>query len=428
VSTLQVRLDLHVHGSRPDLSLRPVGTRLVSVHGRDRVLSTVESVVMDVTSTLDEGRLNKLFELALRSFQFYVVASSTSEFVAEHILAAVVWRIETSSDLLVRTLRAINQAPTGWAGGETLNAAIVVLRVMSSVPDESQLNRIDLIMLCSEMAAPNAEYGIGLLSASLAFFNAIKAHNYPNEISYAYERYLGILKELLASQGVFRWMSENRERWKFMERDLLDKPQHPPQTVRSEFGGRRDREIPGVPVGHHVPSDSDGMPGIHDSEDDEDSRFEEMETFEHGPRKIVVEGAGNAVVNGLYTRDGFFERASKFSRRGEYAGEPSNFFLFQCNVSNNTKHWYLSIVPEGQTAGTSNDKDFYSAPVTETCIEFPPRSGWTTTAEGLDPAPTLTYLETAPMDDADIHRVPGPGGWDRGDKAPRSQPRHYGVL
>jgi ubiquitin carboxyl-terminal hydrolase 9/24 len=302
----------------------------------------------------------------------------------------------------------------------------MVLRVLSSVPDESQLDRINLIMQCPDSAAPNADYGIGLLVASRTFFAARQAHNYPNEISYAYERYLGILKELLGLQSVFRWMSENRPLWSFMERDLLDKQHHPPPNFRSDFGGRRDREIPGVPVGHHAPSDSDGMPGMHDSEDDEDSRFEEMESYDHGPRKIVVDGAGSVVVNGIYVRDGSFERASKFSRRGEHAGKVSDFFLFQCNVSNNTKHWFLSIVPEGCIAGTSNDKDFYSAAVNETCIEFPPTNGWKKSAEGLDPPPTLTYHDIAPMEDLGTNRVPGPGGWDKGDQAPRQQMHPYG--
>ena len=423
--TLQVRLDLHAHGFRPDLSLRPDETRLILVQGRDRALTTVESVALDVTSSLEGAvpSLGKLADLGLNTFQFAVVVSSTSEMVAEHLLTAVVCRRDTGS-LLIRTLRAINHAPTGWVGNETLSSAIMLLRVMSSVPDDSQMDRINLMMQCTEVAAPNADYGIGLLVASRTFFAAHQAHNYPNEISYAYERYLAILKELLALQSVFRWMDENRALWAFMERDLLEKPHHPQQNFRSDISGRGTRNVPGVPVRHHEPYDPGMMPSMHDSEDDEDSRFEEIETYDHGPRKIIVEGAGASFVNGVYARDGFFERASKFSRRGEFCGKVAVFFLFQCNVSNNTKHWYLSIVPEGQTAGTSNDKDFYSAPVNETCTEFPPQSGWTTAAEGLDPPPTLTYDEIAPTDDLHTHRIPGPSGWDRG--APRPQMHSYG--
>lgn len=112
---------------------------------------------------------------------------------------------------------------------------------------------------------------------------------------------------------------------------------------------------------------------------------------DQGPRNIVVRGAGRSAVNGVYLRDGVFEGAGKFSREGEYGGKPCNFSIFQCKVSNNTKHWYLSIVPTGCTPGTRDDTDFYSAPVTETCRKFPPLSGWTKSNEGLDPPPKVLF-------------------------------------
>lgn len=400
------------------------------MQGRDRGAFTIESVVMDVTSSFGERvpSLGKLADLGLCSFHFFMHAFSSSEIVAEHILAAAVWRRDTAH-LIVSTLRAINQAPAGWAGNEALNAAIMILRVVASVSDERRAERISLIMQCTDPPAPNAEFGMGLVIASRAYYAAAQqAHTYPNEIAFTYERYVGILKELLPYQHIYHWMSENRNLWAFMERDLLDPNHHPSQNARSDFGGQRDGEIPGIPINHHSQSDSDALPGMQDSEDDEDSRFEEMENYEHGPRKIKVEGAGNPAVNGVYLRDGFFERASKFSRRGEYHGKACDFYLFKCNVSNNTKHWYLSIVPNGQTAGTSSDTDFYSAPVNETCAEFPPLSGWTTSNEGVEPAPTLIYYEIAPGDDAEMSRSRRPLGWDSGDQPPSQMGSTYGNV
>ena len=126
-------------------------------------------------------------------------------------------------------------------------------------------------------------------------------------------------------------------------------------------------------------------------------RFEDMKTPNYGDRgsnRVVVQGAGNPAVNGVYAKDGYFERAYKFSRLGEFGGKTVLFSLFQCNVANNTKHWYISIVPvKGQT-GTSADLDFYSAPVTMYCTELPPLSGWTTSNEGLEPPPTLIFKES----------------------------------
>jgi hypothetical protein len=40
--------------------------------------------------------------------------------------------------LVVNTLKAIYTAPSGWAGNETLNAALMVLTVLASIPDDRQ--------------------------------------------------------------------------------------------------------------------------------------------------------------------------------------------------------------------------------------------------------------------------------------------------
>jgi len=187
-------------------------------------------------------------------------------------------------------------------------------------------------------------------------------------------------------------MSENRSKWSWMERDLLDS--HPPvpqqNQMRGNYSTTRDVESSTVPLDHHQHSDSD-MAGMNDSEedDDDDSRFEEMETFQDLPAQLFVEGAGQAAVNGVYSRDGYFESACKYSMPSKYKDDNCTFSLFQCNVSNNTKHWYISIVPRGSQPGTSTDIDFYSAPVTETCTDFPPTSGWTKSNEGLEPAPKI---------------------------------------
>lgn len=387
---------------------------MVSVQGRNRPLTSVESVAKDVASFSARSipSLGQLADLGMYCFQLYTTAYSASEALSEYILSATTFMKNTDS-LLVNTLKSIYTAPTGWVGNEILNAASMVLRVMASVPDNRQKDRIHLMMQCSEGPAAHDDYGIGLLVAARVFHDA--RHNH-SDLSYAYDRYVGILKELLALQEVFVWMEQNRALWSWMERDLLDSHQHSSSIgqTRMDYNAKRESEIPGVPIDHHTHSDSEGMPEINDSEeeDDEDSRFEEMDTYGHGPGRIVVEGAGNPAVNGIYVRDGFFERASKFSRKGEYGGKLCDFSLFQCNVSNNTKHWYISIIPAGSVPGTSADTDFYSAPVTETCTEFPPLSGWTKSNEGHDPPPTLLFQDTPVADDPDAERLHDPQGWD----------------
>ena len=409
ITILQVRLDLHTFGFRPNLSRRSVESRMFSVQGRDQLRMSGESVARDVASTLKDSvpNLGQLVRLGLFTFQLYATAYGASEALAEHILAGALYGRD-SSTLIVSTLKAIYSAPSGWVGNETLNAALMVMRVLASIPDDKQNERITFIMQCNERPAPHIDNGVGLLVAARAFYGARSAHTYPNEIHYAFERYVSILKELLSVPTIFRWMTENRQQWTWIERDLFDNHHqaapHPGQ-VRGDYSGHREGDVPGVPLDHHHHSDSEGgMPCMNDSEedDDDDSRFEDMETANYddrGPNRFVVQGAGNPAVNGVYAKDGYFERACKYSRPGEFDGKTVLFSLFQCNVSNNTKHWYISIVPVKGQPGTSADLDFYSAPVTEHSTELPPLTGWTKSNEGLDPPPTLVFKESPVIGD-----------------------------
>lgn len=392
-------MDLHTFGFRPDLSRRSLDSRLFSIQGREQKRTSAESVAIDVSAHLKDKipNVGDLADLGLFSFQLYGIAYSASEPLAEHILAGAAYRRESSS-LIVNTLKAIYTAPSGWAGNETLNAALMVLRVLASIPDDRQRDRISLMMQCTERPAPHIDNGVGLMVAARTFYGTrTSGQHYTNEIHYAFDRYVGILKELLGLHSIFLWMNENRDQWIWMERELLDN-QHQGASqgnqVRGDYSARRDGDVSAVPLDHHHHSDSD-MPGINDSEEeeDDDSRFEEMETYQEGPTRILVDGAGHAAVNGMYARDGYFERACKYSRPGEYKGEACLFSLFQCNVSNNTKHWYISIVPVNGQPGTSADVDFYSAPVSGAYTELPPLGGWTKSNEGKDPSPTLVFKD-----------------------------------
>ena len=90
--------------------------------------------------------------------------------------------------------------------------------------------------------------------------------------------------------------------------------------------------------------------------------------------------------------DGFFESALRYSREGIWNNSQYKFYIFLCNVSNSSKHWYISIVPKGSNPGTNSDIDFYTAKITESSIKVPPQRGWTKAVEGKDPPPEITYI------------------------------------
>ena len=390
---------------------------MYTVQGREQQRPTADSVAADIISYLSNRvpDLGMLSNLGLFSFHLYATALSASEPLAEHILVGAAFGRDANS-LIVSTLKAIYTAPTGWAGNETLSAAMSVLRILASIQDEKQQDRISLMMECDERPAIHIDNGVGLMVAARAFYHTRSTQHYGSEVHYAFDRYVGVLKELLGLQAIFLWMTENRAQWTWMERDLLDHHNSHTNQMRGDYSGRREGDGSAIQLDHHQHSDSD-MPGINDSEeeDDDDSRYEEMEPYAAGPSRVVVEGAGNPAVNGVYSRDGYFERACKYSRTGDYKGQNMLFSLFQCNVSNNTKHWYISIVPANGQPGTNTDVDFYSAPVTEACTELPPLTGWTKSNEGEDPPPKLTFRDKGDKLDSRSGREPvwnGAGGED----------------
>jgi hypothetical protein len=81
--------------------------------------------------------------------------------------------------------------------------------------------------------------------------------------------------------------------------------------------------------------------------------------------KVIVQGAGLDVINGVYVRDGIVDGAGRYVKKAIWNGVEDTFSLFRCNVSNNTQHWFISIVPVGAQPGTNADTDFYSAPVSD---------------------------------------------------------------
>merc|ERR1712130_587051 len=177
------------------------------------------------------------------------------------------------------------------------------------------------MMQCGEKPEHHIEHGVGLLVAARAFQGARPSQHYSSDINFAFERYVGILKELYTLHSVYVWMLEHRSMWYWMERDLDSHHSVAPQNhIRNDFSGRRDVDGSAAPLEQPNPSDSD-MHGIHDDEsDDDDSHFDQV-VEPYLPAQVFVDGAGYLGVNGIYARNGSFERAPRYTRDGEHKGE-----------------------------------------------------------------------------------------------------------
>ena len=348
---------------------------------------------MDVFSMFRDTTpsLGQLGDMGMTNLYMYEVICNANEELGEYFLASACLRNpDVSSSIIGLALRIVAQFANSWNGNEYLHVVVIMLKVVASIPGDQQKGRIHQIMLFIPQDQADNTIPRGLIAAARNAYNSRSQHSYQQDAMYAYDRYVQIVKDLYYVHSISEWMNENRDKWTFMERDLFEQRHH--GQSRGGYSASREPDEGGLPLDHHHHSDSDGVHGIHDSEeDDEESRMEEMELYNEGPAAVHIEGAGNKLVNGVYARDGYHERTFKFSKTGEYNGQRALFSIFKCHVSNNTKHWYISVVPHGSQPGTSSDIDFYSAPVSNNSHDLPPLTGWVKANEGTDPAPTLLF-------------------------------------
>ena len=254
-------------------------------------------------------------------------------------------------------------------------------------------------MQSMEKAHPHIDAGVGLLSAAKEL-SSQHAQSYSTEYHHGYfDRYVDVLKDLQQQKEVYKWMSERRALWGWMEQwlrsDLVSATQH---QSRSEYLGGRDGGPLHPSVRRPNLSDSDMNAEMNDSdEEDDDSRY--GLPYEHdnymNEGRVIVSGAGIAAVNGMYTRNGSFDNVAKYYKTGVWKDREEVFSLFRCRLSDQTRRWYISIVPSNIQPGTNKDIDFYSAPALNDHCEYPPEKTWTTSkSEGMDPPPVLTWKKT----------------------------------
>lgn len=346
---LKLRSDLHALGFRPDLTRRSYNSRYVKANGRDTDRRPAESVAIDVTETLGEDSIDSLGELGrmalTQTSHLFAATYPVNEQLSQYLVATVTHR-QNVDELILFTLQHLHRVPNDWNGTEAVNAAVNTLAVICSTPGEQQEARIAKVMASSVKAARNADYGLGILNVLRACYRARQSGE-----DWNFSRYVDIVRQLRRTYPVFMWMGEHRDQWSFAEPEIVDQ--------------------------RRVVYPDDML-----SDDEEDSQ---------APTHVLVRGAGCDEVNGCFHQDGYFEMAAKFAMEGTWRNVRQRFLIFQCNVSNNTKHWYISIVPYDGSPGTASDIDFYTAPATGEHVRLPPETGWIKSQQGLDPPPTLEF-------------------------------------
>merc|ERR1739844_291472 len=98
-------------------------------------------------------------------------------------------------------------------------------------------------------------------------------------------------------------------------------------------------------------------------------------------------------INGIYRSRRRFDDVPRFTKTGLWEGRKQEFTLFRCVLSDQSRRWYISIIPQDQKPGTNKDIDFYLCPATGNANEVPHGCLWQLAREGssLDPPPTVEW-------------------------------------
>jgi hypothetical protein len=116
---------------------------------------------------------------------------------------------------------------------------------------------------------------------------------------------------------------------------------------------------------------------------------------EDDPFEILVQSAGNPIVNGLYRRQGMWQGAFKYSKEGRHThnGVEHELCIVLCRLSNNNASWFISAVQLGHDTGSTIYIDYYrSHHVALDNFRIPPREGWNTAEHGMYPLPRFALF------------------------------------
>ena len=105
------------------------------------------------------------------------------------------------------------------------------------------------------------------------------------------------------------------------------------------------------------------------------------------PSQIIIRGAGTQDVNGTYCHDDYNEGACTYVMDADWC----RFTIFKCITREGRMRWFLAIVGQNKSPGTTDDIDFYTSEDFD--CHFPPLYNWKCCYKmAVDPPLTLEYL------------------------------------
>lgn len=255
-------------------------------------------------------------------------------------------------------------------------------------------------MQSNDRISQNKNIGGGLLVVAKDLAMTRSHQQYNNDYSHdsvLLEIYIEAINELKKVRAVDDWMTANKEAWSWLDQWL--RPDSGNCSDRSDRS-RRDGAVrqSGFDQTH---SDSD-LNGINESDDeDDDSRFEAMDSYNTSPNGVLqVQGAGITQVNGIYTQSSTWDNVALYTKEGIWEGANEVFSLFRCRLSDNSKRWYISIIPRNNNPGTSKDIDFYMSSADGALREVPHNYMWLSArGKDSDPPPSVVWKQEIGLSD-----------------------------
>jgi len=394
----QVQQELCVFGFRPNLTRRHSDCRWYAVDdGQQRPYSVRESIAIDIAvNRANLSNIHFFTELGLQALYFLNFAHNSKN-VAEYFLAVSSCG-KDSRRLMFESLDYLHNHIGNWHGGTSDGYPLIIMifAMLTAIPDDRQQERINTLMMIND---DREDRRIGLMVMGDRI-----VREYPNNYqarAHA-ERYIEVIQMIQKQRAISLWMSQNRSYWAWIEPETRPESAHPLQS-RSDHSGRRGggghQNMP-AHLQTHDPN------AVDESEIDEDeSRSDDDDLI----REMVVDGCGVTEINGIYKRAGKFDGVPKYSRSTRFQGRDEDFSLFRCKLTDNTRRWYISIVPMSSHPGTTKDIDFYAAVPSPNGIDgdLPPRTNWMSIPKSGGTLPAPEVYPRSIYDEGDENQGPG---------------------
>jgi Ran GTPase-activating protein (RanGAP) involved in mRNA processing and transport len=108
---------------------------------------------------------------------------------------------------------------------------------------------------------------------------------------------------------------------------------------------------------------------------------------------VEVKGCGIPDINGYFTQSGSCDGVLMYTKISIYQGHETVFSMFRCKIYDDTRRWYISIVPtDAAHPGTNQDYDFYAAIPDDKDGIFPPQANWMPNDMSSSPAPKVDLI------------------------------------